>query len=114
MREYFRMVHGETATLRDFMSHRALGFPLTNPVLAREWAEGISVYDDYDRACRIAARFRFRFGSYLARVVLGDESPVECRQTSRDKHHYTIYAEPETIMALVHGAPMKIPGAPEV
>ena len=108
------MVQSETATPRDFMSHRALGLPLTNPALAREWAEGVSVYDDFDRVCRIAQRFKFRFGSYVVRVVLSDASSVECRQTSRDKHHYTIYAEPETIMALVQGAPIKIPGAPEV
>jgi hypothetical protein len=108
------MVRGETVTPRDFMSHRALGLPLTNPALAREWAEGVSVYDDFDRACKIAARFRFRFGTHLVRVALSDASTVECRQTSRDRHHYTIYAEPETIMALVQGAPIKIPGAPEV
>jgi hypothetical protein len=108
------MVQGKTATRRDFMSHRALDLPLTNPALAREWAEGISVYDDFDRACQIAQRFKYRFGSYIVRVVLSDESPVECKQTSRDQHHYTIYAEPETIMALVQGVPTKIPGAPEV
>ncbi len=113
MGEYFRMVQGAIPTLRDFMSHRALGLPLTNPALAREWAEGVSVYDDFDRACQIAERFRFRFGSYLARVVLDDASAVECRQTSRDKHHYTIYAEPETILGLVEGMPIKIPGAPK-
>lgn len=96
------------------MSHRALGLPLTNPALAREWAEGVSVYDDFDRACTIARRFRFRFGSYVVRVGLGDASTVECKQTSRNQHHYTIYAEPETILALVQGLPTKIPGAQEV
>jgi hypothetical protein len=38
---------------------------------------------------------------------------VEFRQTSEDRHHYTIYAAPEVILGLVEGASIRIPGAPE-
>ena len=75
MREFFRMVRGEGPTLRDFLSHRALGLPLPNPALEREWAEGVSVYDNFDQACQIAARFQFRFGAYLVWVIFDEKAP---------------------------------------
>lgn len=114
MREFFRIVRGHEPTLGDFMSLRALGRRLTNPALEREWADGVSVYDNFDRACQISRKFAFRLGSYIVRVVLPDESTVEFKQTSADTHHYTIFAKPEKILALVKGAPVRIPGAPGV
>jgi hypothetical protein len=111
-REFFRIVHGKEPTIEDFKSLRALGRRLRDPAYEREWAEGISVYDSFDRACEVARSYRFRPGSYVVKLVVPEESDVEYRQTFEDPRHYTIYAESELILTLVTGAPVLIPGAP--
>lgn len=79
--------------------------------MKREWAEGISVYDDFDAACDVARKYGFRPGAYIIRVMVPDDGSVEFRQTFDEEHHYTIYAEPERVFACVEGEPMLIPGA---
>jgi hypothetical protein len=111
-REFFRIVRDREPTAEDFKSLRAQGRRLRDPTYEREWAEGVSVYDDFDRACEVAQTYGFRPGSYLVRIVIPDNANVEYRQTFEDRHHYTIYAEPERILALVQGGSVLIPGAP--
>ena len=112
MRTYFRIVRGEEPTLEDFWSLRAQGKALSDPAIEREWAEGISVFDDFDRACAVARRFGFRLGAYVVALVVPSDADIEIRKTFKDWHHYTIYAEPERVMALAEKLGVRIPDAP--
>jgi hypothetical protein len=113
VRAFFRIVRGTEPALDDFKSPRVLGKPLRYPELRREWAEGVSVYDDEDHACQIARRFKYRLGSYVIKLTVPESRAIEFRQTTNDPRHFTIYAGPEVVMALVDGKPSHIPGAPE-
>lgn len=85
---------------------------MTNPLHEREWAIGVSVYDDFDEACAVSRRYAFRQGSYIARIVVPEGAEVEFRQTFDNEHHYTIYAEPERLLRWVVGMASRIPDAP--
>lgn len=102
-RTYFRIVQHAPPTLDDFKSHRALGRRLRDPAMAREWAEGISVYDSFDYAARRARVARFRLGRYIVPLALPDEAGVTVAQTGNDPRHHTLYGPPESLMALVDG-----------
>lgn len=52
---YFRFVRGTVATLDDFRSQGALGRKLRSRGDDRAFNEGVSVYDDVDQACEVAA-----------------------------------------------------------
>lgn len=112
MREFFHIVHGKTPTIEDFRSQREQGRRLKHPAYEREWAEGISVYDDFERTCAVARKFGFRAGSYVVKIVVPEGAGLEFRRTFDDQHHFTIYAKPELVMALIVGVPVRIPGAP--
>lgn len=112
MRTYFRIVRGEEPTVEDFWSLRAQGKALSDPAIEREWAEGISVFDDFDRACAVSRRYGFSHGSYVVAVVVPNDADIEIRKTFRDRHHYTIYAEPERVLALAERFAVRIPDAP--
>jgi hypothetical protein len=110
---YYRFVRGQVVTLDDFRSQGALGRTLRSPGDERAFNEGVSVYDDFDQACEVAASIRYRRGSYLAVISLPADHAIEVAQTGRNPHHFTMFAEAETILALVAGDPVLIPGAPE-
>jgi hypothetical protein len=111
MREFLRIVRDSKPTLEDFTSLRAQGRRLRDPAYEREWAEGVSVYDDFERACEVARRYRFRAGSYNVKIMVTEDAGVEFRQTFEDPHHFTIYAEPALVLALVEGTAVLILGA---
>jgi hypothetical protein len=69
-----------------------------DPEAVRRWHEGVSVYDDFDRACELAADNGF---NSIATVVVEEPSRFEVSQYGRDQRHYTIFGEPEQLMALV-------------
>jgi hypothetical protein len=77
--------------------------PLVNEAHRREWAEGVSVYDDLAYTVRRAQRTRARLGGFVATVVIPDHGGVEVAKTMRDRRHYTIYASATEILALVEG-----------
>lgn len=112
MRTYFRIVQGEEPRVEDFWSLRDQGKALSDPAIEREWAEGISVFDDFDRACAVSRRYGFSHGLYMVAVVIPSDTDIEIRKTFRDRHHYTIYAEPERVLALAERSAVRIPGAP--
>lgn len=64
----------------------------------RRWHEGVSVYDDFDRACALAADNGF---NSAATIVLEEPSRFEVSQYGRDQHHNTIFGEPDQLIALV-------------
>ena len=69
------------------------------------------MYDDFDHACETARAHRFRHGTYIVKVVVPDDGSVEFKQTF-EQHHYTIYAEPEQILALAEPIAVPIPNIP--
>jgi hypothetical protein len=42
-RTFFRIVRHDFPALDDFKSHKALGRPLRDRTMEREWADGVSV-----------------------------------------------------------------------
>lgn len=109
---FFRFVRGKVATLDDFKSQGALGRKLRSHGDERAFNEGISVYDDFDQACEVAASIRFRRGSYLATISLPAGHTIEVVQTGMNEHHFTIFADAESLLDFVVGDPILIPGAP--
>lgn len=77
----------------------------------RAWDFGVSVYDDFDAACTVAAEIDFGPGSYLATLSLPADHDLEVIQTGRNRLHYTIYADPEVLLGFVAGAAVRIPGS---
>jgi hypothetical protein len=101
-RELYRFLRRETPTLEDFTSHGALGKRMRrdqdDAEAVRRWHDGISVFDDLARASEVAAGFGF---GWIATITLEDPAGYEVSQYGKDRHHYTIFGEPEQLMALV-------------
>ena len=104
-------MHGETPNADDFKSQGALGKKMRFTGDQRAWEFGVSVYDDFDAACAVAAEIRFGPGSYLAMISLPPDHGLEVVQTGRNQHHYTIYAEADVLLGFVVGAAVRIPGS---
>jgi hypothetical protein len=114
--DYYRFVRGEVATIEDFIPQGAMGRTMRHPAseqMTRAWNEGISVYDDFDHACALAKALGYGPGSFIATLSLPTNHGLEIAPTGKDLHHYTIFAAPEHLLTLVHGDPVRIPGAPE-
>jgi hypothetical protein len=101
-REVYRFIRGETPTLDDFRSQGALGKRMRwnqdDPDAVRRWNGGISVFDDFVRASELASGSGF---GWIATIALEDSAGYEVSRYGRDRHHYTIFGEPEQLMALV-------------
>jgi len=102
VRELFRFVRGETPTLDDFQSQGARGkqmrFNRHDSDAVRRWNAGVSVYDDFEHASRLAADAGFE---WIATLTLRVPTSYEVSQYGRDPRHYTIFGDPEELMALV-------------
>ena len=110
---FYRFVRSETPELADFKSQGALGKTMRLPGNQRAWNHGVSVYDDFDAACAVAARIKYGPGSYLVEIRLPTDHGLEAVQTGRDEHHYTIFAEADVLLGYVKEPAARIPGAPE-
>ena len=106
-RKFYRIVHSAVPTVDDFRTAAEEGMPLTNAAHRREWAEGISVYDDLAYALRRAQKTRGRLGGFVATVVIPDTGGVEVAKTMKNRQHYTTYASAGEILALVEGEAIK-------
>jgi hypothetical protein len=113
--QLYRFLVGETPDLHDFMSQGARGnimkFHRNNPEAVRRWNDGISVYDDFERVCEIAAAAQYVNREYFASLTLPDPNPFEVSQWGHDVHHYTIFGTPAELIALVTSYG-RVPGAP--
>lgn len=113
-RELFRFIRGEALALDDFSSHGALGKRMKrgqgDPDALRRWNEGISVFDDFARACELASDLGF---DWIATIFLEDAADFEVSQYGRDRHHYTNFGQPKELMALVSEV-RPVPRAPGV
>ena len=67
-----------------------------------EWDRGISVYDNLAYALRRAERNRTGLGRFVATLVVPDDGSVRFAKTF-GRHHFTVYGDPETLLALVRG-----------
>ena len=100
-RTFYRLVQTDPPTVRDFLSYEALGIQPRRPLTARqrdEW-QGISHYATQD-AARIRARTSPHLGSFIATVRIPSQS-ARVEQRGRDVDHYTIWAEPATLLSWV-------------
>lgn len=111
-RRFFRIVRREVPTAEDFRSLGDEGIDCSRRRHARECAEGVSVWDDPEHAMAKARQIGFARGSFLATLLVPAGGSVEIAKTF-GQHHYTIYyGSPQSILALMEGAAVKIPGAP--
>jgi hypothetical protein len=72
-------------------------FNTQDPDAVRRWNDGISVYDDLERAIELASKAGF---AGVATLIVDDER-FECSQYGRDPHHLTIFGSPHELLALV-------------
>jgi hypothetical protein len=107
---FYRIVRDESPTADDFRTARDDGLPLFNEKYFREWAEGISVYNDLEFTINRARRNKTGLGRYVATIVVPDGAGIEVAKTLKDPRHYTIYASGDQILALVHGETIRAIG----
>jgi len=107
-RTLYRIIRRDVPTVDDFKCAKDLGKPLRDPTLLRQWAEGLSVYDDLDHAKRRARYYRYRIGRYVVAVQLDDDSDIEVERTGSDPHHFTIYGAAEDLLALAADPPIRV------
>ncbi len=107
-RTFYRIVPASNGTEEDFLPAKALGKPLRHQHLARQWAEGVSVFSTFDRAAALSRRFRYRLGRFVATVVVPPSSAVEIEQSETDPFHYTLFGSPELLRSLVNGPTVRI------
>jgi hypothetical protein len=105
---FYRIIRSQNATLDDFKSAKALGKPLRDRAHVREWEAGVSVFDSLEYACQRARAFRFALGRFVIGLRIPDDGSVEVAQTGIDRHHFTVYADPERLLSLVDGNVVRI------
>lgn len=92
----------------DFKLAKALGKPLRDQAQRREWEQGVSIFDSLDYAQQRARAFRFALGRFVVAIRVPDDGRIEVAQTGNDRHHFTIYAEPERLVSLVDGDAVRV------
>jgi hypothetical protein len=108
-RVFYRIVRNPVPTVDDFLSARALGVPRPDSYVA-EWDRGISAYDNLAYALRRAERNRTGLGRFVATLFVPDDGSVRFAKTF-GRHHFTIYGEPESLLALVRGSVIGVEAA---
>jgi hypothetical protein len=105
---FYRIIRGAEPVLDDFRSAQALGKPLRNRKLIRQWSRGISVYDDLNHAIGQVRLYQFKLGHRIVMLRIPASAAIECEQWTTDLHHYTLYGEPKQLLRLVVGTPILI------
>jgi hypothetical protein len=98
----FRLIQDDEATLRDFMSHEALGIPPRRPLSRREqdrW-RGVSHHDSLATAVAKGTDSPW-LGRHVAEVHIPRAAAVRIEQTGRDRSHYTVWADPVDLLSWV-------------
>jgi hypothetical protein len=102
MLELYRVIRGERAVEDDFRSYAALNtppkFPLT-PLTQQEY-EGVSTFDTREAASKIANQKRCEM---LAVLYVVEDGSVAIAQKlhPKNRHHFTLWAEPVVLLNLV-------------
>ena len=107
-RIFYRIIRSRQAALDDFKSAKSLGKPLRDRAHGREWEQGDSIFDSLEHARRRARAFKFALGRFVVAIRVPDDGNIEVAQTGNDRHHFTIYAEPEQLLSLVDGDAVKV------
>lgn len=95
-----RIVKSNPPTEEDFWSHERLGIPLFDPS-HKELYSGVSTYERLEMA-REKARTYPDKGTFIAVLDVRTEEGVRCKRTgSRRNKHYTLWAEPKTLLGCV-------------
>ncbi len=76
--------------------------------MAAPWAEGISVFDSFEHAADRARFFGFNLGRFVVAIRVRTGSPISVEQTSRDRHHVTLYGTLQQVMVYASGEPQRI------
>jgi hypothetical protein len=99
---FYRIVGTNPPGEIDFSSNKAKGLPPRGPELVDpELHDDISVWDSREGAVRTVRRYP-KIGAFIAELVIPDDATVRFRQTG-DPGHYSIWAEPQDLLALVTG-----------
>ena len=85
----------------DFTSHAERGKRARDdsPETLRLWA-GISVYDTRRRARKTALMFP-SLGPFIAELLIPMNGPIVWERTTRSFGHYTLWGEPDVLLACV-------------
>jgi hypothetical protein len=112
VRKFFRNVRSEYPGPEDFRSLGDEGVDCSRTRYPRECADGISVWDNVETAIAKARETKFRRGSFIATLWVPDDGTVEFAMTIKPHHATIYYGSPESILALMNGPAVRIPGAP--
>jgi hypothetical protein len=98
---FFRVIRRITPVRRDFLSNTAKRRPLppNNPEAARLW-DAVSVYDT-EAAARRQARRTPGMGAFIAELRIPATVPVGWEKTLRDRHHYSLWGDADTLLNIV-------------
>lgn len=107
----YRIVRSSMPTEADFRTARDLGKPLLSPKYEREWAEGLSCYDSLEYAIDRAIVSNYLLGDHVAIVQIPEDGSIEIAQTTRDVHHFSVYATPDRILPHVVRPAMRAVGS---
>lgn len=107
-RVFYRIIRGEQPVLDDFKSARALGKPLRNRKLVRQWAEGISTYDRLDRAIEVVRLYDFKLGRRIVALRIPANAGIEHERWETDPHHHTLYGEPAILLGFADERPILV------
>lgn len=111
---YFRFVRGRNVTLDDCKAQGALGKAMRfegGKDAQRRWNEGISVYDDLDYSCTLAASSGFRVGSYIVALILPMGHALRSHRQAGTSTTTLFMQNASALLALVAEPPMRIPGS---
>jgi hypothetical protein len=100
----YRAVKTDQPTRDDFLSSQARGKPpVSQDQEVLRTHDGISMFTPLEIARTRALRYR-RIGSFLAEVVRPDDSPsIWIERTFASEGHYTVWGNPDELLALVAG-----------
>jgi hypothetical protein len=101
-RVLYRLIQTASPTLRDFLSHQALGIEPLRPLSARgrdRW-RGLSHHDTLDAARAKGSQSPW-LGHYVAEVRVPAGAAIRIEQTVHDPTHYTLWADPAALLSWV-------------
>jgi hypothetical protein len=111
-RDFYRLLTVNPPTLDDFRSYAALGKAPPrekqhDAEFLHRW-EGLSVYDSYREARRLAKALRWKRWEYVGVLRIPDDAPIVC-EGPEDHGHWNLYgADPAylrdvCLIRIVHG-----------
>ncbi len=98
---FYRIVRTDPPTVRDFMSHRALGIPLRHRTAkALRLYDAISVYRTSAQAGALAT-LSPHLGRFVAEIRIPEVSAFRYELDTAKNGHCTLWGEPADLLALV-------------